>query len=103
MYISASFTGASGLPLAVAFHSHAAWAAASLAFLALVISTAPGMIVFKLPSVGGGLAATVAGSGGCVFPAGLACGVVAEFDPVGGLSTCATGFSTGAFVLPVTL
>src|SRR5271157_5073410 len=43
MYISASRTGASGLPLAVAFHSHATSVAVSLACFALVISRSPGI------------------------------------------------------------
>src|ERR1700690_4208236 len=83
-YMSASRTGAVGLPLAVAFHSQAASAAASLALLALASSSAPGIIFLTIASS----PSSAAGGGGFGLPAaGVAAGP-------GGGGAVGFGFST---------
>src|SRR5271169_1296703 len=89
MYISANSTGASGLPFAVAFQSHAAVAAASLAFLAFAISSAPAELSLlaasslPLPAAAGFAVAPPAAVVGCevVEASGAFGGVESEVVP----------------------
>src|ERR1035437_6731707 len=96
-YMSARRTGAAGLPLAVAFHNHAASAAESLALLALAISSAPEntfLAATSSPSSavrgdGFGLSAV----GGAARPG---CCDPIDFDlPTGGVGV--VGFAAAAF------
>src|ERR1035438_4227380 len=95
MYMSARRIGATELPREVAFHSHAAAAAGSLACIALANSCWPGSFLdFGLGTAGGGssivsrLAAVAAGAGvDCVSTEGFGGATTAvEADGVAAVS-----------------